>query len=1033
MINYRLLFIVSLLIIGCAVLGKMRLTIDTDLARSLPAGERVIADALEIFQHHPIHDQVAIDIAITGDDQDVLVEYGVFLEEKMKESGLFAQVGTNAMGELIPRLALHVARNLPLLFSREELEKITPLLESDRIKERVQKLHQDLGSLEGVGQAEFIGVDPLGLKDLILAKMALLAPSMNARFYKGHLLSADGRHLLVTARPLAAGSNTASALAISDFFEQTSQEMSKHSASQGYHVTMTPVGAYRAALDNERMIRHDVQFALLLSTAGIALLLFFSFSRPLIGLMSLVPSFAGTAAALFVYSLFHSSISIMVLGFGGALISITVDYGIAYLVFLDRPHETTGKEAAHEVWVVGIMATVTTIVAFMALSFSGFPIFAELGVFSTLGVLFSFFFVHTIFPKIFPVMPPGNDRVLPLQSFVNTLYNTGKPGAIGAALLALGLIFFAKPDCYVSLSSMNSVSRATEAADTLFTQVWGKIGDRIFVMNRDETIAAIQQRNDLSLAQIEKDVQQDVLTAAFVPSMIFPGSERGNQNVAAWHAFWDRSRVEQVQKALAGAGVELGFTPDAFASFFSFLAPGFTIKSQEIPKEYFGLLGISENTRESGLIQFLTVAPGKKYDGAAFMARYGADSKIFDSAFFTERLANLLFSTFTTMLVVIAVSVTLLIYLVSLSLTLTLLTLLPSVFAYICTVGTMNLLGRPLDIPALMLLSIAILGMGIDYAIFFVRAHQRYRDIFHPSYIRVRSSIFLSSVSTMIGFGVLCFADHKLLQSIGVASSLGLTYSLLGSFFLLPPLLDRYFSRKGGEESCMSRDIHRCIRSRFRTLEAYPRIFARCKLRFDPLFHDLPRMLAAKKEIRTIVDIGCGYGIPACWCLETCKEARVAAIDPDPERVRVAGFALGNRGTVIQGWAPEMPPLPGDPADVVLLLDMLHYVDDATAEVLLQRSFQMLAPAGILVMRCSVVSGGRRSWAWRLEEARIRLSGHRPWFRSPDELAGILRDAGFAVVVHEVTANPELAWLVGVANKEAGSGDGASHSILHSR
>lgn len=1019
MINYRLLFLVVLLIIGCAVVGKTRLELDTDLARSLPVGERVIADALEIFNHHPIHDQIAVDLAINREDQDTLVEAGVFLEQKMQESGLFAQVGTNAMGEIIPCLAVHAAQNLPLLFSREELETLAPLLEPERIKERLRKLHADLGSLEGVGQAEFIGLDPLGLKDLILAKLALLAPSLNAQFYKGHLLSGDGRHLLVTAKPLAAGSNTASALAIADFFGRTAPDLAQHLAPQGVQVTLTPVGAYRAALDNERMIRHDVQFAIVVSTVGIALLLFFSFSRPLLGLMSLVPSFAGTAAALFVYSLFRSSISIMVLGFGGALISITVDYGITYLLFLDRPHETTGKEAAHEIWVVGIMATVTTIVAFMALSFSEFPIFAELGVFSTLGVLFSFLFVHTVFPKIFPSMPAGTDRVLPLQRFVSSLYNTGKPGAIAAAMLALGLIFFARPQVHVSMSSMNTVSRATEAADTLFTGVWGKIGDRIFVMNRGETIAAIQQGNDRALARIEKDIRQDVLSAAFVPSMIFPGKERGAQNVAAWQEFWDSRRVKEVKTALAGVGQELGFTPDAFAPFFSLLDPGFTAPPQEISKEYYELLGISKNAREPGLIQFITVTPGKNYNGATFMARYGSESKIFDSAFFTDRLANLLFSTFSSMLVIIAVSVTLLIYLVSLSLPLTALTMLPSAFAYICTLGTMNLIGRPLDIPALMLLSIAILGMGIDYAIFFVRAHQRYRDIFHPSYIRVRSSVFLSSASTMVGFGVLCFAEHKLLQSIGVASLLGLTYSLLGSFLLLPPLLERYFSEENRTKSCTTKDLAHCIRRRFRTVEAYPRMFARCKLRLDPLFNDLPRMLAARTKIKTIVDIGCGYGIPACWCLERFQEARIAAIEPDPERVRIAALALGERGTVTQGWAPEMPPLPDAPADVVLLLDMLHYVNDTTSREVFRKSFQILGKGGLLVARYTIRPAGRPSWSWRLEKARIRLSGHEAWYRSPERLAELLAEAGFTVLVQEVTANPELAWLVGQANKEA--------------
>lgn len=1023
MLNYRLLSIVSLLIICCAVVGNMRLDIDSDVARLLPTSERFIADGLEIFKHHPIHDQVAVDIMLNRDDQDTLVECGVFLEQKMKDSGLFAQVGTAAMGELIPRLAVHVARNLPLLFSKDDLQKIAPLLDADRINERLRKLYEDLGSLEGLGQAEFIGVDPLGLKDQILAKMALLAPTMNTRFYKGSLLSGDGRHLLVTARPHAAGTNTASARSISEFFLQTSQEITKKYDSRGMQVTLTPVGAYRAALDNESMIRHDVQFALIMSTAGIALLLFLSFSRPLIGLMSLVPSFAGTAAALFVYSLFHSSISIMVLGFGGALISITVDYGIAYLIFLDRPHETTGKEAAHEVWVVGIMATVTTVVAFMALSFSGFPIFVELGVFSTMGVLFSFFFVHTVFPKIFPVMPPGKNHVLPLQRFVNILYNTGRPGAIAAGLLALGLIFFAKPQCYVSLSSMNTVSQATELADALFTDVWGKIGDRIFVMNADKTIAAIQQGNDLSLARIEKDVQQETLAAAFVPSMIFPGRERGAQNVAAWHTFWDRNRVEQVKKALASAGVELGFTPDAFASFFSLLEPGegsAAMQSLDIPKEFYGLLGISENTHESGLIQFITVVPGKNYDPEAFLARYGEDSKIFDSAFFTERLANLLFSTFTSMLVIIAVSVALLLFLVSLSLTLTVLTLLPSVFAYICTLGTMKLIGQPLDIPALMLLSIAILGMGIDYAIFFVRAHQRYRDIFHPSYIRVRSSVFLSSASTMIGFGVLCFADHNLLQSIGVASLLGLTYSLLGSFLLLPPLLDRYFFGKNRAESSINKGLFSRVRSRFRTVEAYPRMFARFKLRLDPMFDDLPRMLAAKKDIKIIMDIGCGYGIPACWCLENFKDARIVAMEPDLERVRIASLALGDQGTVTQGWAPDMPPLPGDSADVVLLLDMLHYVDDETAAAVFHKSFQSLVIGGILVTRFTIRPACRPSWSWRLENIRIKVSGQKGWYRSSAKMAELLKEAGFAVIVNEVTAaNPELVWMVGLAHREA--------------
>ena len=1018
MINYRLLTIVSVLVVLLAGLGLLRLDIDTDVVRSLPSGEKVISDGLDIFEHHPIHDQIAVDITVDGDDPDTLVAIADFLEQKMEESNLFVQVGTDAISELIPELALHAAQNLPLLFSWQELkDNVTPLLTPERITQRILKLYHDLSSMEGIGQAEFIGRDPLGLKDQILAKMAPLAPSLGTKFYNGHLLSANGDHLLVVARPLAGGTDTASARKISELLAESSRELSRQYSSSGRQVTLTPIGAFRAALDNERIIRHDVRLALILATAGIGLLLLFSFPRPLIGLLSLVPALAGTSAALFVYSLFNSSLSIMVLGFGGAIISITVDHGIAYLLFLDRHRETKGKEASHEVWAIGIMAVITSIGAFLILSCSGFPIFTELGRFTALGILFSFLFVHSVFPRIFPTMPPASDRALPLRKLVGALYNTGKPGAIAAIFFFCGLFFFASPRFHVSLSSMNTVSDATLKADAVFAEVWGAVDDRVFLMHSAGSIAEIQRGNDQLLAKIEDDMQQDVLASSFVPSMIFPGQERGEQNLAAWQEFWDSTRTQQVKESLAAAGAELGFTPDAFAEFFKLLEPSFSSTSQPIPLKFYTLLGISKNEKitgekkESGLIQFVTVVPGKDYAAAPFFNRYSQDEKVFDSTYFTERLAEILFSTFTTMLVIVALSVALLLYFFFLDLPLTLLTLLPLFFAYICTLGTLKLIGHPLDIPALML-SIVILGMGVDYSIFCVRGHQRYRDTTHPSFVLVRMAVFMAGSSTLIGFGVLCLAEHSLLKSIGITSLLGIGYSLLGTFVLLPPLLNWYFGR---EISSDQKTTRQRVCRRYHLLEAYPRMFARFKLQYDPMFKDLPGMLAPinNKEVKTIIDIGCGYGVPACWCLEQYSKAQVFGIDPDPERVRVAALATGDRGTIVQGWAPELPLVP-DAADVVLLLDMLHYLDDQTAAAVFKKSFKALEAGGVLVTRFVIRPPSSPSWSWRLEDSRIRFSGGRAWYRTAEQMAVLMQAAGFVLAVNEVSAtNSELVWMVG--------------------
>ncbi|WP_319587633.1 methyltransferase domain-containing protein [uncultured Desulfobulbus sp.] len=1010
-INYPLLLLVGVAVCVFGFMGLKRLHIDTDVVKTLPAHEQVITDALEIFRNHPIHDQVAVDVMIDKKAPDILVACGERLQEAMRTSDLFAEVGMADVGALVPELAHRVVSELPLLFSREELENtIAPRLQGSAIRQRLESLMAGMTGMDGIGQSAFIGPDPLGFKDPVLAKLIHLAPSQQATVYKGHLLSQDGQHLLVTGRPAAAGTDGDTARKLADLFAAVGAELAQHYAPSGIQVTLTPAGAFRAALDNEAIIRHDVQLALGLTTAGIALLLLFAFPRPLIGLLSLLPAVAGTAMALFVYSLFHSSISIMVLGFSGALISIMDDHSITYLLFLDRPHATRGEHAAREAKSIGGgMAMVTTIGAFLVLSLSDFPVFTELGQFTALGFVFTYLFIHTLFPKIFPVMPAGGNRVLPLHLLADRLFNTGKPGAIAALVLALVLLFFAKPEFRISLSEMNTVSEKTQAEDRVFTKIWGDVGAKVYLMTTAASMADLQAHNDQLLAQVEKDVQLGRIQSVFVPSMLFPGQDRSRDNLTAWREFWTVERVAQVKNELVREGTALGFTADAFAPFFALIDPALTQATPVLDDRYSKLLGIT--AKENGqLIQFITVTPGKNYDAPGFLASYGKGNKVFDANYFSTRLGEILFSTFATLLVIITAMVTLLLFVQFLNWRLTLITLTPLVFAYICTLGTLKLIGHPLDIPGLML-SVVILGMGDDYAIFTVRGCQWYGTIDHPGHVLVRSAVLMAAASTLIGFGVLCFAQHATLKSVGITSLLGIGYSLLGTFLLLPPLLRANF-RQDSNTAVPTGTITQRILHRYRLLEAYPRMFARFKLKFDPLFSELPHWLAECTAIKTILDIGCGYGVPACWCLEHLPGTTVIGVDPDPDRVRVASRAAGDRGQMIVGAAPDLPDLE-QPVDVVLLLDMSHYLDEQQLAATLKRSRELLAAGGMLLVRFVVQPQGKRSKCWYLEDWRVRIRGRRPWYRSPEDLNQMMAESGFVDLRLDAAINSELFWMVG--------------------
>ena len=1015
-INLPILFLSIFIIAALFCASLFLIEIDTDITGYLPQNDPVISDAGYIFENHPIHDQMVIDIGLDKDDPDLLVEYGERVEQKLRKSGLFRQIGTRDIQDLIPDLISHILNNLPLMFTAKDLnDKVVPLLDKDKIYKRLKSLRSGLMGLEGIGQLEFISKDPFGLKDMVLARLSHLAPLENLEIYKGKLISPDRRHLLLIANPMSSGTDTAFARKITALINTVSDELHSESAENGASITLTPVGAYRSALDNELIAKQDVEKAILFATAGIALLLIFAFPRPLLGLFAFLPALAGTVAAFFVFALLYRSISIMTLGFGGAVISITVDHAIAYLLFLDRPHKTSGKDASREIWAVGLLAALTTIGAFGALCFCDFPVFEQIGLFTALGIAFSFIFVHAVFPRIFPSMPPARRKALPLRNAVRRFSSFGKKGAYASLIFALGMLFFAKPDFDVKLSSMNTVSEETASAEELLTDVWGdNVFKKTYLMTEGTSVRELQREGDILLEMIDQDLASGVLSSGFVPSMIFPGKQREKQNLEAWREFWTDDRIVSLKGTIAKASDNTGFTKEAFEPFFKTISetpdrPGIT----EIPPKLIELLGISQKKDKSSWVQFFTLTPGKSYNPEDFYERYKTWGKIFDPSFFSLRMGNLLFSTFIKILLIVGLSVIILLFLFFLDLKLILISLLPVLFALVSTLGTLKLINHPIDIPGLML-SIVVVGMGIDYSLFLVRSYQRYRDESHPSFALIRMAVFMASASTIIGFGAICFAEHSMLRSAGLTSLLGITYALIGAFLILPPLLKHLYQTGENGISTSAKEPDPILR-RYEKMEPYPRLFARFKLMIDPMFRELPRVVESLAHIETIIDVGTGYGVPACWFLERFPGSEIYGIEPNHERVRVASMAVQERGTITCGRAPDIPALP-EPADAAFMLDMAHFLTNEELYLTLKRLYGALRHGGSLIIRGVIPPDKHPSLLWIFQAITLKITRTPCYYRSVDEIRGMITDAGFKMAFCVPSgSHQESAWFIAKA------------------
>lgn len=172
------------------------------------------------------------------------------------------------------------------------------------------------------------------------------------------------------------------------------------------------------------------------------------------------------------------------------------------------------------------------------------------------------------------------------------------------------------------------------------------------------------------------------------------------------------------------------------------------------------------------------------------------------------------------------------------------------------------------------------------------------------------------------------------------------------------------------------RALARQAAARYPARDRYARHFAYGKLTGDPIFRHVRENGLIPPGSR-VLDLGCGQALTAA--LLTVDGAHgdwsYRGIDLSARDIERARAALPSNCEVVAGDICEVA---FGTADVVLVFDVLHYIDhDAQASVL-RRIREALAPGGTLLMR---VADASRGWRFRYTQAVdlavTRLRGHR--------------------------------------------------------
>jgi SAM-dependent methyltransferase len=189
--------------------------------------------------------------------------------------------------------------------------------------------------------------------------------------------------------------------------------------------------------------------------------------------------------------------------------------------------------------------------------------------------------------------------------------------------------------------------------------------------------------------------------------------------------------------------------------------------------------------------------------------------------------------------------------------------------------------------------------------------------------------------------------------------------------------------------------------------------WAEGKLGGDPLFRCMLRHELIH-DGESVLDLGCGQGLLAAWMLDAdalhATETWGGDLPVPPRLLQLRGIELHAsdvaRAKVALGAQADIRC--GDictedfgRADVIIIMDVLHYIDRTAQEDVLRRAFSALNPGGRLLLRVGDADAGWRfRWSNWVDKAVVFARSHtlcKLWCRPMREWISLLESIGFAV------------------------------------
>ncbi|HEY0608388.1 MAG TPA: MMPL family transporter, partial [Chitinophaga sp.] len=678
--------------------------------------------------------------------------------------------------------------HLPLFLEAKDYHTIDSLITPHRLQESLQNNYRTLISPAGLVLKSMIQQDPVGMSWIGVKKLQKLQLDEQFELYDGCIMSKDHRHLLAFITPAfppnATGENAKFLKLLREFLDELEQVHP--------YVTVSYFGATAVSVGNAQQLRQDTMFTQGIAVILLVVLIAFFFRKKRAPLLVMLPVVFGALFSLACIYLLKGKISVIALGAGAVVLGIAVNYSLH--VFNHYRHLGDIRETIRDLATPMTIGSFTTIGGFLCLQFVHSPMLKDVGLFAALSLVGAALFSLIYLPHWITsanARPPVHQHTW-LDRLAD--YRPEKNKYLVGGIVLLTVLFFftaGKVGFESDMMRMNFMRPELKAAEAKLNRLNAYTAQSVYVVTEGSTLEDALQEHERMLPLVQQLEQKGVVKKYAGVGGLLPSKQQQQARLQRWNNYWTPEKKQQLIAYLQQQGPVAGFKASAFEPFASWLQKDFTLIPAEAQQQLLASsLGdyVTEKKDQVSLVTLLKVNPAEKkavYDALSSQTH----TTVLDKQYAANRLAEVIRKEFNS----IAWMTSLLVFFALLlsygRIELALITFIPMLISWIWILGIMGMFDIKFNIVNI-ILSTFIFGLGDDYSIFTMDGLlQQYRSG-KQQLSSFRSSIFFSAITTILGLGVLIFAQHPSLRSIALISIIGIGCVVLISQVLIPWLFN---------------------------------------------------------------------------------------------------------------------------------------------------------------------------------------------------------------------------------------------------